>query len=245
MILAPSSNLWLPSDNAKTMLWLDGNDPAGTGTKPANSSAVATWKDKSKNALDYTQATGANQPIYNTNYINGLGALTFNGSQYLTCAYNALINGTSFTQYAVCKTATSGTQRFVHASYIDDITDAGYGFHMYQDNTYGLDFATSSSSTATLTIADPVTLVLITANIGNGSNNNFRLNGSVATAGSNTYFQNTSQVATVGCQKFNSSFLNLFNGGICEIIHCEPRLSAYEDQQYRIYLTTKWGNGIS
>lgn len=236
---------FVPSNNTKTTLWLDGNDPNATGLQPVNGSALSTWKDKSVNGLDHTQTTGSQQPIYNNSYTNGLGALTFNGSQYLSCAYNALLNGTSFTLYAVCKTATSGTQRFVFASLINDTTDAGYGFHIFQNNTYSLDFANSPSSTTALAIADPGTLVLIVGNIGGGSNNNFILNSTVVTGSTNTYVQNTSRVSLVGCQKFNSSFLNFFNGGICEIIFCSPRLSAAEDNQMRTYLSKKWGNSIS
>ena len=56
-------------------LWLDGADPAGTGTPPSNGATVSTWVDKStaKNAA----ATGS------PTYVSG-GGINFNGSSYFS-----------------------------------------------------------------------------------------------------------------------------------------------------------------
>jgi hypothetical protein len=54
-------------------LWLDGKDPAGTGTPPSNGATVSSWIDKAsaKNAA----ATGS------PTYVAG-GGINFNGSAY-------------------------------------------------------------------------------------------------------------------------------------------------------------------
>src|SRR5204863_3227753 len=64
------SNKWgigfTPATLKGLVLWLDGSDPAATGTPPANNTAISSWVDKSSNANNATQGTGANQPVFNT-----------------------------------------------------------------------------------------------------------------------------------------------------------------------------------
>lgn len=69
-----------PIDTGKCVLWLDGNDPAGTGVPPANGSAITTWVDKSGSGSNATNATSATAPTYVASATNNLGALSFNGT---------------------------------------------------------------------------------------------------------------------------------------------------------------------
>lgn len=65
--------------------WLDGNDPAGNGVQPAHLSSIATWVDKSGRFNNATQASGANQFLFNANYSGNKGSLTLNGtSSFMT-----------------------------------------------------------------------------------------------------------------------------------------------------------------
>ena len=50
------------------VLWLDGADPNGTGTLPANGTTLTTWKDKSVSNFPFTSIGSA----YNTTAVNGL-----------------------------------------------------------------------------------------------------------------------------------------------------------------------------
>ena len=56
-------------------MWLDGADPAGTGTSPAVGSAVTTWVDKSGVG---NNATGVGNPTYSSTGIVFNGASSFN-----------------------------------------------------------------------------------------------------------------------------------------------------------------------
>lgn len=58
---------FLPTDIADLRVWLK----AGRITGLNDGDAVATWSDLSGNGNDATQATGAKQPLYQTNIVNG------------------------------------------------------------------------------------------------------------------------------------------------------------------------------
>ena len=68
-----SSTTFLPTSVGGCALWLDGKDPAGTGTPPSTGATVSTWVDKAsgKNAA----ATGS------PTYMAG-GGINFNGAAY-------------------------------------------------------------------------------------------------------------------------------------------------------------------
>src|SRR3989344_4645836 len=61
--IAGGPTLWLKTSN----LELNDGDP------------VVTWEDMSGNGYDVTQATGANQPTYQTSYIGEQPAVLFDG----------------------------------------------------------------------------------------------------------------------------------------------------------------------
>ncbi len=66
---------WTPA-LITTQLWLDAND-SGTITI---GTGVSQWDDKSGNSRHVTQATGANQPAYNSVQLNGKAVLSFDGT---------------------------------------------------------------------------------------------------------------------------------------------------------------------
>jgi len=87
--LNPSPGGFLPSSVSGLQVWLDGNDPAGTGTKPAINSSVTTWKDKSGNNRD---GTGVSNPTFTSN------GISFNGtSQYFTLPNDSIPKNGSYT----------------------------------------------------------------------------------------------------------------------------------------------------
>jgi hypothetical protein len=57
-------------------MWLDASQIVGL----VDGDPVATWADASGNANDATQATGANQPLYKTNILNGLPVVRFDNT---------------------------------------------------------------------------------------------------------------------------------------------------------------------
>jgi hypothetical protein len=50
-----------PTSVGSLALWLDGTDPAGTGTAPSSGATVSTWVDKSTSAKN---ATAGGTPTY-------------------------------------------------------------------------------------------------------------------------------------------------------------------------------------
>lgn len=86
-----NSQYFNPRHVGNLLAWLDAKDPSGNGTQPLNGTSIGTWKDKSANGFDFTQATGGNQPVYNSSVINSRPAITFNGTTSLiTCSNTAL-----------------------------------------------------------------------------------------------------------------------------------------------------------
>lgn len=69
------SSAFSPNDIAGLRFWYDA-ESLGL----SNGAGVATWTDQSVNGLDLTQATGANQPTYQTNVLNGLAVVDFDGT---------------------------------------------------------------------------------------------------------------------------------------------------------------------
>lgn len=70
--------------------------------------AIAQWNDSSGNARHATQATGANQPLYKTNILNGKPVARFDGTDSLaTASFTAITQPTTI--FVVASTRTSGT----------------------------------------------------------------------------------------------------------------------------------------
>jgi hypothetical protein len=79
----------------------------------ANAAPVTSWTDSSGNARTLTQATGANQPVFSTAQVNGLPAVTFDGTNdYLaTAAFASPTSGASV--FAVQKLTAANQYRTV------------------------------------------------------------------------------------------------------------------------------------
>jgi hypothetical protein len=87
-------------------LWLDSNDPLGTGILPTDGNTVDTWKDKSGKGMDGiamnvnnstdTPGTGA---TFRANAKKGRGALEFNGRQMYSIPSMTM---NKYTIFAVC-----------------------------------------------------------------------------------------------------------------------------------------------
>jgi Concanavalin A-like lectin/glucanases superfamily len=71
------AKVFTPTSIPGCQLWLDGADPAGTGSAPASGATVATWVDKSGNGYN---GTAVGSPTYSSKGI----LLTRSSSQYFT-----------------------------------------------------------------------------------------------------------------------------------------------------------------
>ena len=111
--------------NGNLQLWLTAADPTTVlnpaGTQANNGDFIATWKDKSGRGADASQSTGGIQPVYQTNQLNGFGAVIFqNNTQYMTGptgAYQTVVStramlGTSY-QYLFSSPANTDRKSVV------------------------------------------------------------------------------------------------------------------------------------
>lgn len=85
-ILVPVADTVTPAELPGLLYWWDASDPAGTGTSPADNTAITTWVDKAS-GNNFTLTTG-NSPVYRNN--TGVGRINFTGasSQYLDALSN-------------------------------------------------------------------------------------------------------------------------------------------------------------
>ena len=101
------------------VIWLDGDDPSATGSKPSNGTAISSWVDKSQSGMitSFTQATVGNRPVYASSALNSRGGVTFTGSSShsisTTMTTSNLNLGTNtFTMFFVLTGATGGSLLF-------------------------------------------------------------------------------------------------------------------------------------
>ena len=102
----PITNIGLPTSFVPTSitgcsLWMDGADPAGTGTPPATGATVATWIDKSSNTSSTPTFSGGTA-IYNNGVVFSSSSVS---GTFISAPANAIY--TSFTVMSAV-TSTNG-----------------------------------------------------------------------------------------------------------------------------------------
>lgn len=92
---------FVPTSIAGCKLWA-----AGNLLSLSNNDPVSSWTDFSGNSNSPTQGTGAAQPTFKTNILNGLAIVRFDGGDYLTKAWTL---GPPSTAFIVVKSAFDAT----------------------------------------------------------------------------------------------------------------------------------------
>ena len=223
-------------------LWLDGADPAGTGTLPANGATVSTWVDKSGNGRNGT-ATGT--PSYSTTGINGRPGITFAGSPQsfggsLTNTSNTL---TVFTMFNYTTLFTASDMRIVSLG-VSGQTDYSSTAYCVPITTYGTNpnrLATNrnQSTKSDFGTITPGTLFL-TSTVYNGIDGRLFVNGTLASyAGPNSSTENFGySIYAIGS---GVSGIDYFRGLIGEVLIYHSAVTTSERQQIEGYLAHKWG----
>ncbi len=209
-------------------LWLDANDPAGTGVQPS-AGALATWTDKSGSSNHMTAAgttpTFSNVPP---------GAVTFGGAGYYSKASAVFSN--FYTAFFVYKqTAATGGPLYT--------TGASSGSNGLFPNESGTTYFTRGDSTWYSNVSSP-----FTSNVTNLAGVSFSSN----VVGSNqSLFYNGSNVVTT-TQANTITYTNLligsrqsggtayFTGSIYEVIAYNGTLTSNLRQRVEGYLAQKW-----
>lgn len=231
---AAQMNMFQPTQISGCVLWLDGKDPAGTGSKPTPGTAISTWADKSTNGKNGT-ATGT--PTYSSPGIN------FTGSSYFL--------NQSFSQNLSQRSIFIVMQETTH------IPVAGV-FPLIPNPSSGTDYQTTTGLSIETSnglrfygnngsyVSDFGNITLLVKAIYNdnmnGTAGSSYLNGAIANTNTAGYTAGTCSGYGVGARWGGSvSMSSGLNGIIFEIIYFSRPLLSVERQQIEGYLAWKWG----
>ena len=227
-------------------LWMDGAD---TTTMTTSGTTITQMRDKSGNGYNTTVIGGA--PALTTNAINGLSAIYFNGSSYMTgCNANTTTTGTFFL-IATLASGQGANQQYTSA-YCFSRAVAGAACYNEVQSINGLSCQNPATSLAlspqrtnangpTYTLSNYNTAFMHTtvcngttmAGYGNGN--------SLGTTSSSGNFAYT--FYNIGSQTSQAVIFYNYNwtGYVGELIAFNNALSDPQRQQIEGYLAWKWG----
>ena len=227
-------------------LWMDGAD---TTTMTTSGTTITQMRDKSGNGYNTTVIGGA--PALTTNAINGLSAIYFNGSSYMTgCNANTTATGTFFliatlasgqganqiyTSAYCFSRAVAGATCYGEVQSINGLSCQGAATSLalspQRTNANGPTYTLSNYNTAFMhtTVCNGTTM----AGYGNGN--------SLGTTSSTGNFAIT--FYNIGSQTSQSPIFYNYNwtGYVGELIAFNNALSDPQRQQIEGYLAWKWG----
>lgn len=221
----------VPLQVTDVRLWLN-NDLSTMTVNGSN--RVSQWRDSSGNLNHFSQATGANQPLFVANGINGQNGVFWQNSvtQYLDCTLLSAVTQ----QYTIITvwsldTNTVGTYPVCY----DSVSAVGNRAILYW---FGGNIRIGSP---TLITAYPKTspFALINNEVCfNGANSKVYENGVLK----NTVNSGTNSLTSLRLGNLNSiDTLSRLGGYICEVIVYAKELSAGERTLINTYLSTKYG----
>ena len=228
--LTPAT-LWTPAQTT-TALWLDAADASTVSTV---SSAASQWNDKSGNNRNLAQSTSSNRPLYLTNQVNGLSALSFDGiNDVMSNSSVGLPVGASartmFTVYSPLR--TTGSQGICGQG---TVSASGGWFMFYAFNGGPAGFAGYSAdlpdSTAT-TLSTKIAVMNYTGTAGT-----LKRDGSVIASG-NLSLNTQGNAFRIGQAPDVSAFANIL---LCEIVMLSASANLATEQLMEGYLAWKWG----
>jgi hypothetical protein len=219
-------------------LWLDGADPAGTGTPPTDGTTVSTWNDKSGNGRNSpANSTGA---IFAANSLNGNGALNFTaqGRYYVTPSFvPSSTNSPTIFLVAQQTGYTNGNSDIIGAIVGSppwatfDIFGSGGTF------IARLDMYNNQAENGSISIASPVIISIVGSGAPSYSVSMFA-NGTL-----NVTFTGDSGNPLSVSTGFNIGANAGFIGKIYEIIMYNTAFTTTQRQTIETYLAKKWGIG--
>ena len=216
-------------------LWLDGADPAGNGTIPANGATVSTWVDKSGYG---NNATGGVSPTYSSS----ARAVLFNGSSmYLQTPVTAVpTNETVFVVFTptVLPTVTNTFNCILGAS-----ANNGRDFNVATNTSsgstaYRLHYDSWAVGNIILASYGAITYNILTLATGQYTGGQ----GAGSTYGSSFgAFQSLSFSGSATTRIGAGNGGDYFTGTINEVLIYNTVLNTTQRQQVEAYLATKWG----
>jgi len=216
-----------PTDISSLALWLDASDLT-TITQVSN--AVSQWNDKSGNARNATQSTGANQPITGTRTLNGRNVLDFNGSSH-TMNYTGISPASGLTVFYMASHDTVGTVQTLIGG-----ASGSAAFGLVNTNTHRIvktAVVQILAGTATITGGS---ISFYTATTQSSGNKLF-----LAGAADNSNATNPSYTANTSSVGSGSLGTQFFDGRVAEVVIYTKILSNPELNLVGQYMAQKWG----
>ena len=226
-----SSTYFSPTAISGCSMWLDAAD---TTTLTVSGSNVSSWRDKSGNNNNATQATVANQPTTGT-LLNGLNVLDFTGTQpYFSFPTISYTNITVFTIFRNTTLRAYCSPLFI-GPFFFFFTD-GAGNSLYGTGRLGINGEGVISQAAAGITTTNYLLYSLNLTVGATDIVNFYINGrnaanfNGAASGGRSYYQ-------VG----STDDVGATTGFTAEIIVYNGVLNNSQRQQVEGYLAWKWG----
>jgi sugar lactone lactonase YvrE len=223
----PSASVvpFLPTDILGCTIWLDANDPIGTGIQPANSSSISTWVDKSGNSKNMSVYAGS--PVFNTTP----SRITFNGS---TSLINTTFTSQIFTLFIVyLQTTAAGPV------YTTSTTQEYSGFWPNEGGTTYFTRVDNNSwytQTSTFPINTRRILVIQYTAAGTGANMYVWSDG-ILSISTTSLGARTVTSLLLGHRPTGNNFLT---GNYNEVIQYDSVLTTAQRQAVEGYLSQKW-----
>lgn len=222
---------WTPA-RISTALWLDAADAS---TVTLNGSTVSQWADKSGNGRHAVQATGANQPAYTANGLNGKPALTFDGANDALGYDGTFLANTNYTVTTVLFRSNPKLANFFLGGTTLGINE-NFLMGYESPNTR---FRWGQYANDVDTFVDPFVAGKPSIAIARQSNTEGKstfINGAAGGVSANTDNLLSNAGALIG-----QFFSACFDGGMAEIVMTTSAMSTNDRQKLEGYLAWKWG----
>ena len=238
-ITAAAQNFFSPSDIFGLGLWVDATKIIGL----ANNDPVTTWNDAGPYGLI---GFGSNNPTYQTNVLNSLPVVQFNGStQYFNFGnFLNLGTGSFFIAGVVRNAGSTGT---MIGKFIDNNSIAGR-YLLFREGTNFFVTVTNSGGTRTnLSYTNANTQEQLYEAGWDRSSLILLSNATTRTTGAAAFAYNASNTAPVWIGALANSTASApvagyyLNGYVAEIVLYLNFPTTYERQQVEGYLAWKWG----
>lgn len=209
--------------NLAPSFWVDADDAS---TITASGGLISQWNDKSTNAKNLVQGTGANQPSYVTNVQNSRAVVRAGLSRYMASSFGSA--NQPVTIFSVIRVTSSSTayRPWIYCS--NSFT--GNRIEMFTAN--GTFFASTFSSSFTAGTASSGSTYIVEG-VFNGTSSSLTVNAATTTGSLGT----TGIINAIWVGRNDS---NNFQGDFCEVLVFTKLLTVDETTDLRSHLNTKW-----
>ena len=231
----PYYTAFSPRSIRNCSLWLDGNDPAGTGIQPAPGN-LATWVDKSDSGTNATAGTSV-YPQFTQSFLNNLGVVGLtNPADYFTVANN--LNSSSLTYIFVMQPTAANTGG--NCGLLSTDTAGLYGRSIALNNmVFQIEYYNGFAATSITTNSS--TWYIVTVVFNGTSSITLSYNGIISTYSGSGTGTNSSGL-TIGSYNSSSSYTTYnANFYLAEALVYTTALTQTEFQTVESYLAQKWG----